>query len=128
MSTILFMAGETNFTDHGANRLGASALMQGVAEEIVKVQLKNIMQKLGAAHRTQAILPAVSFHLRALLPASTQGLVELDHGQKFLEANLGQVQLRLEQVTIGVQGVELRVHAASIAQVGQAHAVPQGVR
>src|SRR6202047_1577671 len=34
MSTIpgLFVAGEENFSDHGANRLGASALMQGLAD------------------------------------------------------------------------------------------------
>jgi succinate dehydrogenase / fumarate reductase flavoprotein subunit len=34
MSTIpgLFVAGEANFADHGANRLGASALMQGLAD------------------------------------------------------------------------------------------------
>jgi succinate dehydrogenase / fumarate reductase, flavoprotein subunit len=34
MSTIpgLFVAGEANFSDHGANRLGASALMQGLAD------------------------------------------------------------------------------------------------
>ncbi len=27
-----FVAGEANFSDHGANRLGASALMQGLAD------------------------------------------------------------------------------------------------
>jgi succinate dehydrogenase / fumarate reductase flavoprotein subunit len=34
MSTLpgLFVAGEANFSDHGANRLGASALMQGLAD------------------------------------------------------------------------------------------------
>ena len=34
MGTIpgLFVAGEANFSDHGANRLGASALMQGLAD------------------------------------------------------------------------------------------------
>ena len=34
MSTIpgMFVAGEANFSDHGANRLGASALMQGLAD------------------------------------------------------------------------------------------------
>lgn len=34
MSTItgLFIAGEANFSDHGANRLGASALMQGLGD------------------------------------------------------------------------------------------------
>ena len=30
--TGLFVAGEANFSDHGANRLGASALMQGLAD------------------------------------------------------------------------------------------------
>jgi succinate dehydrogenase / fumarate reductase flavoprotein subunit len=28
----LFLIGESNFSDHGANRLGASALMQGLAD------------------------------------------------------------------------------------------------
>ena len=34
MSTIpgLHVLGEANFSDHGANRLGASALMQGLAD------------------------------------------------------------------------------------------------
>src|SRR5205814_1048480 len=34
MTTVpgLFCAGEANFSDHGANRLGASALMQGLAD------------------------------------------------------------------------------------------------
>ena len=34
MTTIpgLFALGEANFSDHGANRLGASALMQGLAD------------------------------------------------------------------------------------------------
>jgi succinate dehydrogenase / fumarate reductase, flavoprotein subunit len=34
MSTIpgLFVSGEANFSDHGANWLGASALMQGLAD------------------------------------------------------------------------------------------------
>jgi len=34
MTTVqgLYAAGEANFSDHGANRLGASALMQGLAD------------------------------------------------------------------------------------------------
>src|SRR3990172_6480224 len=34
MSTVdgLFVVGEANFSDHGANRLGASALMQGLSD------------------------------------------------------------------------------------------------
>jgi succinate dehydrogenase / fumarate reductase flavoprotein subunit len=31
-TTRLFLYGESNFSDHGANRLGASALMQGLAD------------------------------------------------------------------------------------------------
>merc|ERR1711974_447839 len=36
MTTIpgCYAAGEANFSDHGANRLGASALMQGLADDI----------------------------------------------------------------------------------------------
>jgi succinate dehydrogenase / fumarate reductase flavoprotein subunit len=34
MTTVpgLYSLGEANFSDHGANRLGASALMQGLAD------------------------------------------------------------------------------------------------
>src|SRR3954453_18136170 len=41
MSTIpgLFVIGEANFSDHGANRLGASALMQGLADGYFVVPL-----------------------------------------------------------------------------------------
>ena len=31
----LFVLGEANFSDHGANRLGASALMQGLADGLL---------------------------------------------------------------------------------------------
>jgi succinate dehydrogenase / fumarate reductase, flavoprotein subunit len=47
MSTIpgLFVIGEANFSDHGANRLGASALMQGLADGyfIVPATLSNFL-------------------------------------------------------------------------------------
>ena len=47
MSTIpgLFVLGEANFSDHGANRLGASALMQGLADGyfIVPYTLSNYL-------------------------------------------------------------------------------------
>jgi len=41
MTTVpgLFAAGEANFSDHGANRLGASALMQGLADGYFVVPL-----------------------------------------------------------------------------------------
>jgi succinate dehydrogenase / fumarate reductase flavoprotein subunit len=49
MSTVpgLFVIGEANFSDHGANRLGASALMQGLADGyfIVPLTLGNYLSR-----------------------------------------------------------------------------------
>lgn len=59
MSTIpgLFVAGEANFSDHGANRLGASALMQGLADgyfvlpfTIGNYLASSKLDKISAAH------------------------------------------------------------------------------
>lgn len=51
MSTIdgLFVLGEANFSDHGANRLGASALMQGLADGyfIAPYTLSDFLAKKG---------------------------------------------------------------------------------
>ncbi len=43
----LFVAGEANFSDHGANRLGASALMQGLADGyfVVPYTLANYLSR-----------------------------------------------------------------------------------
>jgi succinate dehydrogenase / fumarate reductase flavoprotein subunit len=51
----LFVAGEANFSDHGANRLGASALMQGLADGyfIVPYTLANYL----AANPLPAVTP-----------------------------------------------------------------------
>ncbi len=53
----LFVAGEANFSDHGANRLGASALMQGLADgyfivpRVVASYLAGArLEKLGTDH------------------------------------------------------------------------------
>lgn len=59
MSTIpgLFVIGEANFSDHGANRLGASALMQGLADgyfilpyTIGDYLAQNTFHHIGASH------------------------------------------------------------------------------
>src|SRR5690606_23973004 len=50
MSTVpgLFVIGEANFSDHGANRLGASALMQGLADGyfIVPLTMGNYLARV----------------------------------------------------------------------------------
>ncbi|MFT7620780.1 MAG: succinate dehydrogenase / fumarate reductase flavoprotein subunit [Planctomycetota bacterium] len=50
----LFVLGEANFSDHGANRLGASALMQGLADGYF------VAPYTVAAHLAERNLPAVS--------------------------------------------------------------------
>ena len=58
MSTIkgLFVAGEANFSDHGANRLGASALMQGLADGyfIIPVTVANYLAQSGKTQISEA--------------------------------------------------------------------------
>ncbi len=46
----LFVLGEANFSDHGANRLGASALMQGLADGyyVIPYTLPNYLAQVGA--------------------------------------------------------------------------------
>ncbi|MEO8602184.1 MAG: fumarate reductase/succinate dehydrogenase flavoprotein subunit [bacterium] len=57
MSTIpgLFVLGEANFSDHGANRLGASALMQGLADGYFI--LPNTVSDYLAGARLPAVAP-----------------------------------------------------------------------
>ena len=47
----LFVTGEANFSDHGANRLGASALMQGLADGyfVLPATISNYLAGLGFA-------------------------------------------------------------------------------
>ena len=63
MSTIpgLFVAGEANFSDHGANRLGASALMQGLADGyyVLPYTVGNYLAGVKPADRPTADHPAV---------------------------------------------------------------------
>ncbi len=65
MSTIpgLFVLGEANFSDHGANRLGASALMQGLADGYFI--LPYTLSHYFASHH----LPAVSKEASAFVEA-----------------------------------------------------------
>ena len=48
----LFVIGEANFSDHGANRLGASALMQGLADGyfVIPYTIADYFARKGAGH------------------------------------------------------------------------------
>ena len=55
MTTVpgLFVLGEANFSDHGANRLGASALMQGLADGyfVIPATINNFLSQQTPANR-----------------------------------------------------------------------------
>ncbi len=82
MSTIdgLFVLGEANFSDHGANRLGASALMQGLADGyfVISYTLGNFLAIHGNAKTSTASKLAKSTTKE--LEKQVQDLIEL--GQK----------------------------------------------
>jgi len=77
MSTIpgLHVAGEANFSDHGANRLGASALMQGLADgyfilpyTVGHYIASNKLEKVDASHpEARAALAAAEERTKRLL-------------------------------------------------------------
>jgi succinate dehydrogenase / fumarate reductase, flavoprotein subunit len=56
----LYALGEANFSDHGANRLGASALMQGLADGyfVVPYTLGDYLATIGHADKLPAEAPA----------------------------------------------------------------------
>jgi succinate dehydrogenase / fumarate reductase flavoprotein subunit len=71
----LFVTGEANFSDHGANRLGASALMQGLADGyfIVPYTVGNYLaqaglEKIDSIHPAfQETIAGVKAHISRLL-------------------------------------------------------------
>jgi succinate dehydrogenase / fumarate reductase flavoprotein subunit len=81
----LFVAGEANFSDHGANRLGASALMQGLADGyfVLPYTLPNYLastklEKVSADHDAakQAVENAQAITNHFL---NTKGTKSVDH-------------------------------------------------
>ena len=56
----LFVGGEANFSDHGANRLGASALMQGLADGyfVLPYTVNDYLAGLGLKDRVDTTNPA----------------------------------------------------------------------
>jgi succinate dehydrogenase / fumarate reductase flavoprotein subunit len=87
----LFVLGEANFSDHGANRLGASALMQGLADgyfvlpytigDYLATQKPGSGPKAAAPEFTQAEDSVQAVTARLL---SSKGKVPVDHFHKRL--------------------------------------------
>ncbi len=81
----LFVAGEANFSDHGANRLGASALMQGLADGyfvlpytlpnyLASTKLEKVTSDHDAAKQAVDNATAITNHF-----LNTKGTKSVDH-------------------------------------------------
>ena len=89
MSTVpgLFVLGEANFSDHGANRLGASALMQGLADGYFVIPYtlgnylaSNPLEKITEAHpAAQAAKVEVDNRVKKLLSINGNRTVDSFH-------------------------------------------------
>jgi succinate dehydrogenase flavoprotein subunit len=89
MSSIpgLFVAGEANFSDHGANRLGASALMQGLADgyfiipyTVPSYLASNTLEKVDTSHPAFAeVKVEVKQRMAALLQVRGKRTVDSLH-------------------------------------------------
>ena len=89
MTTIagLHVIGEANFSDHGANRLGASALMQGLADgyfilpyTIGDYLAANALEKVDESHpEVRAAVEAVEARIRRLLSINGKRTVTSFH-------------------------------------------------
>ena len=101
MSTIpgLFIIGEANFSDHGANRLGASALMQGLADGyfIIPYTLghylaSNKLDKVDASHvEARGVKENIAAQTKQLLSIKGKRTVDSFHRElgKLLWENCG---------------------------------------
>jgi len=133
MSTIpgLFVLGEANFSEHGANRLGASALMQGLADgyfiapATVPAWLAGAPQpELGADHPAcREAVAAAAARLRTLLAphGSGRGLRPVDGFHRELGL------LMIEACGISRSGPRLRQALAEVDQLRQRFAEEGGV-
>ncbi len=75
----LFVIGEANFSDHGANRLGASALMQGLADGyfILPMTIGNYLARVTQSHDLSS--DAVEFRsVETEVQQRTQRLLDVD--------------------------------------------------
>ncbi|MFG3689937.1 fumarate reductase/succinate dehydrogenase flavoprotein subunit [Micromonospora sp. NPDC047740] len=90
----LFVIGEANFSDHGANRLGASALMQGLADGyfVLPNTLPNYLAGAGSFEQVDASHPEV-VAARAAVEERIQKLLSIN-GDRTVDSfhrELGQI-------------------------------------
>ncbi len=83
----LFVIGEANFSDHGANRLGASALMQGLADGyfVIPYTIGDYFARTGFGHphtdhaEFKRVESEVDMHIKKLLSINGKKTVDTFH-------------------------------------------------
>jgi len=103
----LFVTGEANFSDHGANRLGASALMQGLADGyfVIPVTMGNYLATLGFEKENEShpafkeTLEDVKSNINTLM--GINGKVSPDH----LHRELGKIMWNYVGMARDAQGL-----------------------
>jgi len=89
----LFAAGEANFSDHGANRLGASALMQGLADgyfilpqTIANYLARNTFDNIDEHEQVQQALSTVKDRINKLMRAP-----DAQYSPEYFHQKLGKI-------------------------------------
>jgi len=115
----LFAAGEANFSDHGANRLGASALMQGLADgyfilpqTIANYLARNTFGNIDEHEQVQQALDVVKDRINKLMHAP-----DAQHSPEYFHQKLGKIlwdacgmsreQARLVQAIDEIKALEI---------------------
>ncbi len=130
MSTIpgLFVLGEANFSEHGANRLGASALMQGLADGYFIAPATITAWLAGQPHPAvnadhpacREARAAAAARIAALLVPAGRGPVAAGAGRRPVEAYHRQLgQLMIEACGISRQGGQLRAALLELEALAQ---------
>lgn len=121
MSTIpgLFVIGEANFSDHGANRLGASALMQGLADGyfIVPYTMGNYL----AQARLEPVTPdhAVVKEVEMEVANRTKRLLEINGAKTVDELHRELGHVMWEYCGMGRTAAGLKTALEKIPQIRQ---------
>ena len=115
----LFCCGEANFSDHGANRLGASALMQGLADGyfVLPYTIQNYLADQISAPRFSTDLPefkdaekAVADRIEKLMKIQGQRSVDSLHKELGLimwdNVGMGRTKASLEKALVEILRVK----------------------
>src|SRR5260370_28387938 len=78
-------------------------------------QLRCLLSHWTASNYDKVIFGNSHCSTPSALPPAAECLIELDYAQQLVQPDLPEVQLRLEQIAVGVKRIELGIHTADIS-------------